>query len=450
MMHFALKSRRVVFADGDRPATVVVRDGRIDAVLAHDARVDVPVEDLGDRALSPGVVDTHVHINEPGRTEWEGFVTATRAASAGGTTTVVDMPLNCIPVTTSRAALETKRAEALDKCAIDYRFWGGVVPGNASELDAMIDAGIPGAKCFLVHSGIDDFPQSREADLRLAMPILARRGAALLVHAEVPEPIDEASARLASEHADPRKYATFLASRPRASEDRAIELVVRLARETGCRVHIVHLSSADAISIVEAAKRDGVPITCETCPHYLTFTAEEIEAGATHFKCCPPIRERDNRERLWDALGRGVIDMVVSDHSPCTPALKKREIGDFMDAWGGIAGVQFAMTSVWTEAQRRGYTLSHLTRWMSQSPASLAGLSSKGAIEAGRDADLVVWNPDAETTIAESMVLHRHALTPYAGRTLRGVVERTYLRGEAIFRRGEAFPSPIGREVRAR
>lgn len=435
---FTLESRRVVTPSGVAPAAVRIEAGAIAEVLAHGAGGTGAI-DVGDLVVMPGVVDGHVHINEPGRTEWEGFETATRAAAAGGITTVVDMPLNCIPVTTTAAHLEEKARHAAGRCAVDYAFWGGVVPGNAAELPRMIEAGVVGFKCFLVHSGVDDFPNVTEADLRLAMPLLARGGATLLVHAELPGPIDEATAAIAREGADACAYETFLRSRPRASEDEAIALVIRLCRETGCPVHIVHLSSSDAVPLIAAAKREGLPITCETCPHYLTFTAEEIPRGQTPFKCCPPVRERENREALWRALAGGTIDFVVSDHSPCVPSLKRLDEGDFLTAWGGISSLQIGLSAVWTEASRRGHGLAELAEWMCRRPPRLAGLGSrKGAIAPGYDADLVVWDPDATFRLEPAMLRHRHPLSPYAGRLLRGVVERTYLRGEAIFDRGGA------------
>ena len=449
-----VRSRRVLAQGTLAPRSIRTRGGRIVAVESYEAfEVEAPrlaerALDFGDAVVMPGLVDGHVHINEPGRTEWEGFATATRAAAAGGITTVVDMPLNCIPVTTSRQAVAIKEREAERRCAVDVGFWGGVVPGNAGELEAMIDAGVCGFKCFLVHSGIDDFPASSEADLRLAMPILARRGSVLLVHAELAGPIDEASRALAEAHADPRAYATFLASRPHASEDQAVAMMIRLSRELRCRVHIVHLSSADAIPMIARAKAEGVAITAETCPHYLTFTAEEIEDGKTEFKCCPPIRARENRERLWEGLKSGVIDLVVSDHSPCTPALKKLEHGDFLDAWGGISSLQFGLSTIWTEAKRRGHSIEELARWMSARPAALAGLADrKGEIAEGRDADFVVWRPEESFEVTSAIVLHRHALTPYAGRTLWGVVERTILRGQTIYERGRVLEPPRGERL---
>jgi len=410
MTDLVIRGRRVVTPEGVRPAEIRVRDGRVDSVTAPSSASAL---DVGDRVVMPGVVDSHVHVNEPGRTEWEGFETATRAAAAGGITTIVDMPLNSRPPTTTVGGLHAKRAAAAGKCRVDCAFWGGVVPGNAGELLAM---GLPGYKCFLAPSGVDEFPHVRENDLRVAMPVLASMGAVLLVHAELPGPLRA-----------PRDgtHAGWLGSRPRESENAAVDMMVRLCREFRCRVHIVHLSSADAIGTIAAAKREGLPFTAETCPHYLTFAAEEIADGATHFKCAPPIRERENRERLWGALAEGTIDMIVSDHSPCTPELKK---GDFASAWGGIASLQFTLPAVWTEARARGHSLADVARWMSEAPARLAGLDRKGAIAAGKDADLVVWNPEAAFVVER--VLHRHPVTPYRGRTLFGVVEQTYVRGE--------------------
>jgi len=416
-----LFSRRVVLADGVRPAAVHVDDGRIAAITGAAAGA----VDCGDAAILPGLVDAHVHLNEPGRTEWEGFATATAAAAAGGITTLVDMPLNSIPATTTAAALDRKREAAAGQCAIDVGFWGGVVPGNAGELTALAAAGARGFKCFLVDSGVAEFPAVGEDELRRALPILARLGLPLLVHAELPGPIVAAAPT-----GDPRRYATYLASRPPAAEEQAIALMARLCVETGARVHIVHLSAASALPILREARAAGVPLTAETCPHYLHFSAEDIPDGATPWKCAPPIRERANRERLWGALEERLLDMVVSDHSPCTPALKR---GHFAEAWGGIAGLQLALPVTWTEARARGFGLADVARWMAASPARLAGLSGrKGAIVVGADADLVVFSPEARFRVAPEALRHRHKLTPYAGEELHGVVEKTYLRGREI------------------
>jgi allantoinase len=406
-----------------------------------------------------GLVDTHVHINEPGRTEWEGFATATRAAAAGGVTTLVDMPLNSIPPTTTVAGLREKLAAANGKCSVDVGFWGGVVPGNTGELAALSAAGVVGFKCFLIHSGVDEFPSVTEDNLREALPELSRLGALLIVHAEVPGPISRAgipdapSAKDASEtnnevgttKLDPIRYATFLASRPRAAEDEAVALMIKLSSEFGARIHIVHHSSADSLAMLRDAKAAGLKITAETCPHYLSFAAEEIPDGATEFKCCPPIRERDNREQLWSALNDGTIDMIVSDHSPCPPAMKLRESGDFMQAWGGISSLQLRLPIVWTESKQRGFSLDYLARWLCSAPAKLVGLEGrKGLIAEGYDADLVIWNPTRQVRVEATGLEHRHKLTPYQDRVLAGVVEKTFLRGRKIYDNGEFTGEPAG------
>ncbi len=338
-----LRSQRVVTPEGVRPATLHIRQGQIDHVTQD---VSSPALDCGDLVVMPGLVDTHVHVNEPGRTEWEGFETASRAAAAGGITTLVDMPLNSIPATTTRAALRAKIEAANGKAYVDVGFWGGVVPGNAGELKGLVEDGVLGFKAFLVPSGVDEFEHVGEADLREAMPELARHGAALLVHAELPGPI-QAAANV-WEGGDPNEYGRYLRSRPDAAEVEAVEMLVRLCRETGCRVHIVHVSSAEVLPLLKRARREQLPITAETCPHYLTFAAEEIPDGALAFKCAPPIRSRENRERLWEALREGLLDLVATDHSPSPPELKA---GDFRGAWGGIASLQLSLPALWTGAQ---------------------------------------------------------------------------------------------------
>jgi allantoinase len=440
---FAIRSRRVVTPEGMRPACVNVRDGVVAEVAGFDTTfAGVERVDADEAVVMPGVVDTHVHVNEPGRTEWEGFETATRAAAAGGVTTIGDMPLNSLPVTTTPEALAAKRRSASGKTWVDTFFWGGVVPANAAALAPLLEAGVPGAKCFLVPSGIDEFPNVTEADLERAMPALARAGAVLLVHAELPGPI-EAAAHVGG---DPRRYATWLRSRPRASENEAVALVTRLAERTGCRVHVVHLSSSDALPGIAEAKRRGVPLTVETCPHYLSFAAEEIDDGRTEYKCAPPIRERENRERLWQGLRDGTIDMVVSDHSPCVPELKALDSGDYASAWGGISSLQLVLPATWTGARARGFGLESVAEWMCRRPASLAGLSGrKGVLSPGADADLVVWHPEREFRVEAAALRHRHAVTPYAGRTLFGVVETTFVRGERVFENGRRATEPIGR-----
>src|SRR5947209_5868373 len=427
---FVIRGHKVVLPESVAPASVHIRDGIISAVLAYN---EIPpaceVIDAGaDSIVMPGLVDTHVHVNEPGRTQWEGFETATRAAAAGGVTSVVEMPLNSIPPTTSLENFKDKLAAALGKCSVDVGFWGGVVPGNTGELQTLFDAGVVGFKCFLVHSGVDEFPNVTESDLREAMPELSRMNAVLIVHAEVPEPIEEALDE--EKNADPRKYSTFLKSRPREAEDRAVDLMIRLSRETGARVHIVHHSSSDALPALRKARSEGVKITIETCPHYLFFAAEEITDGSTEFKCCPPVRERENREELWRALDEGLIEMVVSDHSPCPPAMKCLDTGDFLEAWGGISSLQLRLPIMWTLARERGFTVTHLAEWLCRAPARLVGLDKrKGAIAVGFDADIVVWNADETFRVKPSMIHHRHKLTPYAGQNLSGVAEQTYLRG---------------------
>ena len=440
-----IRSQRVVLPETIGPAAVHIRDGVIVALTGWDEVLPaVTLVDAGDGVVMPGLVDSHVHVNEPGRTAWEGFTTATRAAAAGGVTTLVDMPLNSIPPTTTQAGLAAKLAAAHGQCWIDVAFWGGVVPGNTAELGPLLAAGVRGFKCFLVPSGVDEFPHVNASDLRVAMPELAALGAVLLVHAELPGPIDEAAAALSG--SDPQAYRTFLQSRPGASENEAIALMVDLCRVTGARVHIVHHSSADALPLLRAARAEGLPLTVETCPHYLTFTAEDIPDGATHFKCCPPVRERGNREQLWAALAEGVIDMVVSDHSPCTPDLKLRESGDFMQAWGGISALQFGLPVMWTQARKRGFGLRELTRWMAGAPAQMAGLDKhKGRLACGYDADIVVWQPDQEFTIVPEAIYFKNKLTPYTGLPLRGVVEATFVRGVKAYEHGRFAANPGGR-----
>jgi allantoinase len=395
--------------------------------------------------MMPGLVDSHVHINEPGRTDWEGFATATRAAAAGGVTTLVDMPLNSIPPTTSGPGLQAKIRAARGQCSVDVAFWGGVIPGNSSTLVTQYEMGVVGFKCFLVPSGVDEFPNVTEANLRQAMPELTHLGAVLIVHAELPGPIDAACCSTLAEQESSR-YQTFLQSRPRAAEDEAVALMIRLSNDFGTRVHIVHHSSADSLPMLRAARAAGVKVTVETCAHYLSFVAEEIPDGATEFKCCPPIRERENREQLWQALANGTIDMVVSDHSPCPPQMKGRAEGDFIKAWGGISSLQLRLPVMWTESRRRGYSISQLTQWLCAAPAGLVGFSAqKGKLAVGYDADIVVWNPEKEFQVTPEMIHHRHRLTPYAGRQLNGVVQTTFLRGEKVYDGGVFNDRPAGR-----
>lgn len=439
----ALRSSRVLLPGGLGPATIcfergVITEVRREAVALPAASRAPFVLDVGDLVVFPGLVDCHVHINEPGRTEWEGFETATRAAAAGGVTTLIDMPLNSLPVTTNQAALETKLGASEGKRFVDVGFWGGVVPGNVDDLPALARGGVLGCKTFLVHSGINEFPNTTADDLRRAMPVLRELGLPLLVHAELdlgapPNP------------SPPQHYDSFLASRPRAWEDAAIRLMVDLCRETRCPVHIVHLSSAASLPVLEAAKAEGLPITVETCPHYLCLEAETIPPGATQYKCAPPIREHDNREALWRGLLDGIIDFVITDHSPCLPALKLPELGDFHQAWGGIASLQLGLAAVWTEARHRGARLDQLAHWLSTGPARFAGLAQrKGCIALGHDADFVVWDPDATRPVVPEQLFFKHKVSPYLGRTLAGRVSHTLLAGSVAFAEGAHCGVPSG------
>ena len=440
-----IRSRRVVTPGAMGPATIHIRDGIISAVSNFD---DVPpgaqLHDAGDHVVMPGLVDTHVHINEPDRTHWEGFETATRAAAAGGITTLIEMPLNSIPATTTVSAFEEKLAAARGKLHVDVGFWGGVVPGNTAELRPLHEAGVFGFKCFLVPSGVEEFAHVTEDDLLAALPILTKLNAPLLVHAELPEPIERAGASL-SQTASPRQHSTWLTSRPRQAENEAIELLVRLARECKTRIHVVHLSSSDALPILLEAKQGGLPLTVETCPHYLALATEDIPDGATHFKCAPPIRERENRAQLWTALGDGLIDLVATDHSPCPPEMKCSETGDFLKAWGGISSLQLSLSIMWTQLRRRGYSIGHLVNWMCYAPARLAGLDRrKGKIAVGYDADLVIWNPEGSFRVEPALLHHRHKLTPYANQVLSGVVKMTLVRAQKSYDHGEFSVTPPG------
>jgi len=438
---------RVVTPRGIGQAVITIAGGVIQHVEpGGEAPSGAERIDAGEAVVIPGVVDVHVHVNEPGRTEWEGFGPATRAAAAGGITTIVDMPLNSIPVTTTVSALRAKERAAADLAVVDYGFWGGVVPGNLDDLALLAAAGVLGFKCFLVPSGIPEFEHVTEAELAPAMRVLAQLGLPLLVHAELPEPIERAT-RLAA-HLDPRSYGTYLASRPAEAELAAIDLMLQLSAETGCAVHIVHVSSADALVPLAAARRAGVAVTWETCPHYLTFAAEEIPDRATAFKCAPPIRERENRERLATALTAGLIDLVSSDHSPSPPSLKRLDEGDFHQAWGGISSLQLLLPATWTVARKHGGTLVDLARWLSESPAALAGIGRrKGRIAPGYDADLVIFDPDASFVVEQNKLHHRHRLTPYLDMTLRGVVRQTLLRGRPVYRNGEVASRPSGQQL---
>ena len=427
-LDLVIRAGRVVTRDGELGRVVGVKDGAIVAVepMGSPLTAAVVVELAEDEVLLPGLVDSHVHVNEPGRTEWEGFASVTRAAAAGGVTTLVDMPLNSIPPTVDVAALEVKRKAAASQCAVDVGFWGGAVPGNVSDLRQLHEAGVLGFKCFLLHSGVDEFPPLDAEQVELAMVEISSFGGLLIVHAEDAHAVESAP------DAHGQSYAGFLSSRPRDAENLAVAQVVELARRTGCRVHILHLSSSDALPIIASARESGIELTVETCPHYLTFAAEEIPAGATQFKCCPPIREAANRDLLWEGLRAGTIDMVVTDHSPSTVDLKRLDTGDFGLAWGGISSLQVSLSAVWTEARRRGFTLGDVARWMAAAPAEQTRLSRKGRIEVGYDADFCVFAPDDTFLVDPARLHHKNALTPYAGQRLDGVVRSTWLRGVRI------------------
>ncbi len=447
-MKFAIRSKRVMLPFSSPQArTILVSAEKIEGIFGYqELPSDCPVMDVGNSVVMPGIVDTHAHINEPGRTEWEGFRTATRAAAAGGITTVIDMPLNSIPATTSVKALQAKAESARGQCSVDYGFWGGVVPGNCGELQPMVDQGVMGFKAFLIDSGVDEFPSVTEADLKKAMPILAKAGVPLLVHAELQTLGSSGFVGFVGSLGSV-SYAHYLSSRPQKWEVDAIQLMIRLAGETGCRVHIVHLSAADALEDLTRARASGIPITVETCPHYLALASEEIRDGATQFKCAPPIREKQNQDRLWKALETSQIDFIVSDHSPCTPRLKNLDVGDFDRAWGGVSGLQFSLPVIWTEMKNRNLEFSHLVRWMCEGPAQFLGLGNrKGKIAPGYDADLVILNPEKSFTLSPSMIQHRHLLTPYEAHVLDGVVEKTFLRGHCVYESGR-FYQAMGQNI---
>ena len=429
MSDIAIISNRIITPDGMKKGVVLIRDGKIEDVLDELPEGDIQTEDAGDHVLMAGIVDPHVHINEPGRTEWEGFDTATKAAIAGGITSLVEMPLNASPVTTTVEAFEQKLSSTKGKLHTNCGFWGGVIPGNEKDIEQLIEKGVLGFKAFLTHSGIDEFPNATEADLRKAMPFIAKHGLPLLVHCELSNPTHHSPLTT-------RQYSDYLASRPKKWEDDAIALMIRLCEEFNCRTHIVHLSSAESIEQIIHAKEKGLPISVETCQHYLYFNAEAIPDGRTEFKCAPPIREKENNEQLWDALKDGSIDFVATDHSPAPPAMKQPESGDFMKAWGGISSIQFALPVLWTAAKKHDCSLTDIARWLCERPAGLPGIQkTKGKIQKGYDADLVVWDPEGTFTVTESMIHHRHKITPYLGEELYGIVQQTWLKGKKVYNR---------------
>ena len=446
----AFSAERVVTPEGAGPAALIVAGETIQAVVGRD---QIPaaarLTDFGNAAILPGLVDSHVHINEPGRTEWEGFATGSRAAAAGGHTLIADMPLNCLPPTTTVEALQAKRECARKSCLVDWVLWGGVVGDNQQHIQALAAAGVRGFKCFLIDPGIDGFTMVSEQELRTALPHLAKTGLPLLVHAELSGPVDAATQKLT--HSDWRRYSTYLQSRPDEAELSAIRLMLSLCREYRFHLHIVHLATEKALQELAEARAEGISVTVETCPHYLHLAAEDIADGTTLCKCAPPIRSRENREGLWHGLREGIIDLVVTDHSPCPPSMKRLDQGSFKDAWGGISSLSVALPLMWTEASRRGFTLTHIARWMAHAPARLAGCDSrKGLLAPGCDADFVVFDAGAEFEVTEDRLHYRHAVSPYLGEKLRGVVKATYLRGKPVFTEGSFIGEPAGCECATR
>lgn len=430
-----IKGKNILCPQGYKNGVIVLEGTKIKDVLAYDEiGIDIHCEDIGDAHLMPGIIDCHVHINEPGRTDWEGFETATKASAAGGITSLIEMPLNASPVTTTLTNFEIKLEAATGKLAVNCGFWGGVVPDNLADLDALLQGGVFGLKAFLTHSGIDDFPNTTAVHLRKALEILKKYDKPLLVHCELDSVHDD---QILLEQ-NPRSYSAYLKSRPKSWENKAVQLMIDLCRETGARVHLVHISSAEALPLIAAAKAEGLPLTAETCPHYLFFNSEMIPDGNTAFKCAPPIREKSNNEQLWQALKEGTLDFVVTDHSPAPPELKEIQSGNFKKAWGGIAGLQFSLPVLWTGAKQRGFTTQDISRWMTSNIADFIGLSSvKGKIQKGYDADFLIWNPSQQFRVEPFMIQHKHKLTPYSGLNLFGEVEQCYVGGECVYADGK-------------
>ena len=433
----AIKSKRVLTPDGIKEAIILISEGKIvELVSTLDYELEIEIRDVGNSVVMPGIIDPHVHINEPGRTEWEGFITSTKSAAAGGITTMIEMPLNALPVTTTAKNFEIKLEAAKNKLYVNCGFWGGVVPENQNELEKLLESGVFGLKAFLTHSGIDDFPNVNAVHLRKALKILKQYNKPLLVHCEIDSP--HAESNLLDQN--PNSYFAYLKSRPKSWEDSAIKLMIDLCRETESHIHIVHLSSANSIGQIKKAKVEGLPLTVETAPHYLFFKAEEIPDGATQYKCAPPIREKENNDQLWNALLDGTIDFIATDHSPSLPLLKEIESGNFKKAWGGIAGLQFSLPVIWTKMKEKNTAVEKLLKWLCEQPAQLCQLnSSKGKIQKNFDADITVWNPDQKFKVTESIIQHRHKITPYLNQELFGVVEQTFVNGKKVFDYGSVI-----------
>lgn len=448
--HQVFTGSRILLPSGIQPASVHVENGVITRISSKgDLPDNADIIELGETTLLPGLVDSHVHINDPGRTQWEGFVTATKAAAAGGITTLVDMPLNSIPATTTLEGLEAKRNAAQGRCWVDVGFWGGLVPEHIDQLEPLLKGGVLGFKSFLSPSGVEEFTNVSEEDLRCGLPILAKHGAVLLVHAELPSALEETAATLPEwTPEERRKYKNYLSTRPSRAEVQAIELLIRLCEDYNTPIHVVHLATKDALPAIREAQAKGLPLTVETCSHYLYWDADQIPDGGTPFKCAPPIREKHHQDALWKALEDGELCLVASDHSPSPPDDKELGTGDFLAAWGGIASLQLGLPVVWTKASERGVSLEQVVQWMGAEPAKLAGLQGrKGSIEVGADADFVAFFPEETFEVEPEALLHRHPLTPYAGETLKGVVMATWLRGQSVYENGMFSSEACGRTL---
>jgi allantoinase len=426
----AIKSNRIITGKKIISGVLIIENGIILDILPAVPEGDLFIHDAGNHVIMPGIIDPHVHINEPGRTSWEGFDTATRAAMAGGVTSMIEMPLNASPVTTDVTAFDMKLAAAKNKLHVNCGFWGGIIPGNEKEIEPLVEKGVFGFKAFLTHSGIDEFPNVCEDDLRKVMPLLAKHNVPLLVHCEIDDTLQQ-------DVKDPRSYHQYLLSRPDHWEVNAVALMARLCEEFNCRTHIVHLSSANSLPIIRQAKEKGLPLTAETAQHYLYFNAESIPDGRTEFKCAPPIRSKKNNDLLWEALKEGVIDFVATDHSPAPPEMKQIQSGNLSLAWGGISSIQFSLPALWSAAQRHNCTIIDIAEWLCEKPALLPSLNNKGLIKKGYDADLVAWDPDKRVTIQPAAILHRHPITPYNGESLTGWPVTTWLGGEKIYEDGK-------------